>query len=71
MAWKGVPTRFYAGGMFVTRAGNGDDHLTDKIEKQIQRTLERLIVAAMDIQAAANHLMDLRRELITKPEKTD
>jgi len=33
------------------------------IEREINRQLERLIVAAMEIQAAANNLMDLRREL--------
>jgi len=44
--------------------------MTDKIEKQIQRTLERLIVASMEIQACSNHLMDLRRELLETKQET-
>ena len=37
-----------------------------KVEQQINRQLERLILAAMEIQAAANHLLDLRRQITEK-----
>jgi len=37
-----------------------------KVEQQINKQLERLIIAAMEIQAAANHLLDLRRQIAEK-----